>query len=153
VATLINRTKPVELLLVEDNPDDAELTIETLKGGTIRGLRGLRVHHVEDGEQALAFLGREGRHADAPRPDLILLDLEMPRLNGLEVLSAVKEHPDWRRIPVVMMTSSNKEEHVLTAYGRHANCYVTKPVDLDEFIEAVRSIEEFWLSLVRLPAA
>jgi CheY-like chemotaxis protein len=153
VATLINRTKPVELLLVEDNPDDAELTIETLKGGSIRGLRGLRVHHVEDGEQAMAFLGREDRYADAPRPDLILLDLEMPRMNGLEVLAAVKEHPDWRRIPVVMMTSSNKEEHVLTAYGKHANCYVTKPVDLDEFVDAVHSIEEFWLSLVRLPAA
>jgi CheY-like chemotaxis protein len=153
VATLINRTKPVELLLVEDNPEDAELTIETLKGGSIRGLRGLRVHHVEDGEQAMAFLSREGPYADSPRPDLILLDLEMPRMNGLEVLAAVKEHPEWRRIPVVMMTSSNKEEHVLTAYGRHANCYVTKPVDLDEFVEAVRSIEEFWLSLVRLPAA
>ena len=153
MVTLIYRTKPVELLLVEDNPDDAELTIETLKGGSIRGLRGLRVHHVEDGEQAMAFLGREGRYAGAPRPDLILLDLEMPRMNGLEVLAAVKEHPDWRRIPVVMMTSSDKEEHVLLAYGKHANCYVTKPVDLDKFIEAVRSIEEFWLSLVRLPAA
>jgi len=153
VATLINRTKPVELLLVEDNPHDADLTIETLRGGSIRGLRGLRVHHVEDGEQAMRFLAREGEYAGAPRPDLILLDLEMPRMNGLEVLAAVKEHPDWRRIPVVMMTSSDKEEHVLSAYGRHANCYVTKPVDLDEFAEAVRSIEEFWLSLVRLPAA
>ena len=153
MAKLINRSKPVELLLVEDNAEDAELTIETLRGGSIRGLRGLRVHHVEDGEQAMAFLGREGRYADAPLPDLILLDLEMPRMNGLEVLAAVKEHPDWRRIPVVMMTSSSKEEHVLTAYGKHANCYVTKPVDLDEFVDAVRSIEEFWLSLVRLPAA
>ena len=153
MAKLLNRSKPVELLLVEDNAEDAELTIETLRGGSIRGLRGLRVHHVEDGEQAMAFLGREGRYAGAPRPDLILLDLEMPRMNGLEVLAAVKEHPDWRRIPVVMMTSSDKEEDVLRAYGKHANCYVTKPVDLDEFVEAVRSIEEFWLSLVRLPAA
>ena len=153
MATLIHRTKPVELLLVEDNPEDAELTIETLKDGSIRGLRGLRVHHVEDGEQAMAFLGREGRYADVPRPDLILLDLEMPRMNGLEVLAAVKEHPDWRRIPVVMMTSSDKEEDVLRAYGKHANCYVTKPVTPDKFIEAVRSIEEFWLSFVRLPAA
>jgi CheY-like chemotaxis protein len=153
VATLIKRTRPVEVLLVEDNPYDAELTIETLSGGSLGGLRGLRIHHVEDGERAMAFLGREGQYADAPRPDLILLDLEMPRMNGLEVLAAVKEHPDWRRIPVVMMTSSSKEEHVLMAYGRHANCYVTKPVDLDEFIDAVRSIEEFWLSFVRLPAA
>ena len=153
MATLMNRSKPVEVLLVEDNPEDAELTIETLRGGSIRGLRGLRVHHVEDGEQAMAFLGREGRYADVPLPDLILLDLEMPRMNGLEVLAAVKEHPDWRRIPVVMMTSSDKEEDVLRAYGKHANCYVTKPVTPDKFIEAVRSIEEFWLSLVRLPAA
>lgn len=151
--TLIKATRPVELLLVEDNPDDAELTIETLRGGSIRGLRGLSIHHVQDGEQAMAFLARQGAYHDAPRPDLILLDLEMPRMNGLEVLAAVKEHPDWRRIPVVMMTSSNKEEHVLTAYGKHANCYVTKPVDFDEFVDAVRSIEEFWLSLVRLPAA
>ena len=153
MATLMNRSKPVDVLLVEDNANDAELTIETLSTGNIRGLRGLRVHHVEDGEQAMAFLSREGPYADSPRPDLILLDLEMPRMNGLEVLAAVKEHPDWRRIPVVMMTSSDKEEDVLRAYGKHANCYVTKPVDMDKFIEAVRSIEEFWLSLVRLPAA
>jgi chemotaxis family two-component system response regulator Rcp1 len=150
MAILINGGKPVELLLVEDNSEDAELTIETLREGRIRNLR---VHWVENGEEAIAFLKREGQHADAPRPDIILLDLEMPRMNGLEVLAAVKEHPEWRRIPVVMMTSSNKEEHVLTAYGKHANCYVTKPVDLDEFIDAVRSIEEFWLGLVRLPAA
>jgi CheY-like chemotaxis protein len=149
----MNRSQAVEVLLVEDSAVDAELTIETLRGGSIRGLRGLRVHHVEDGEQAMAFLDREGRYADAPRPDLILLDLQMPRMNGLEVLAAVKEHPDWRRIPVVMMTSSDKEEDVLRAYGKHANCYVTKPVTPEKFIEAVRSIEEFWLSLVRLPAA
>jgi chemotaxis family two-component system response regulator Rcp1 len=150
MAILINAGKPVELLLVEDNNEDAELTIETLREGRIRNLR---VHRVEDGEQAMAFLRREGPHADAPRPDLILLDLEMPRMNGLEVLAVVKEHPEWKGIPVIMMTSSSKEEHVLSAYSKHANCYVTKPVAFDEFIEAVRSIEEFWLSVVRLPAA
>jgi len=150
MAILINGGKPVELLLVEDNSEDAEMTIETLREGRIRNLR---VHRVEDGEQAMAFLRREGPHADAPRPDLILLDLEMPRMNGLEVLAAVKQHPDFKRIPVVMMTSSCKEEHILGAYSKHANCYVTKPVDFDKFIDAVRSIEDFWLSVVRLPAA
>jgi two-component system, chemotaxis family, response regulator Rcp1 len=150
MAILINGGKPVELLLVEDKAEDAELTIETLREGRIRNLR---VHWVEDGEQAMAFLRREGKYADAPRPDLILLDLEMPRMNGLEVLAAVKQDPAFRRIPVVMMTSSSRDEHVHTAYNRHANCYVTKPIDFDEFIEAVRSIEEFWLNVVRLPAA
>jgi CheY-like chemotaxis protein len=150
MAILINGGKPVELLLVEDAPEDAEMTIETLREGRIRNLR---VHWVEDGEEAMAFLRREGQHADAPRPDLILLDLEMPRMNGLEVLALVKQHPEWKRIPVVMMTGSRREEHILTAYSQHANCYVNKPVDFDEFIEAVRSIEEFWLNVVRLPAA
>jgi CheY-like chemotaxis protein len=150
MAILINGGKPVELLLVEDSPADAELTIEALRQGRIRNLR---VHWVEDGEEALAFLGREGKYADAPRPDLMLLDLEMPRLSGLEVLALVKQHPNWRRIPVVMMTSSSREEHILSAYSNHANCYVTKPIDIDEFIEAVRSIEDFWLNVVRLPAA
>jgi len=150
MAILSKRGKSVELLLVEDKATDADLTIETLREGNIRGLR---IHHVENGEEAMAFLRREGKYADAPRPDLILLDLEMPRMNGLEVLAEVKEHPDWKRIPVVMMTSSEKEEHILAAYGKHANCYVTKPVDFDKFIEAVRSIEDFWLSHVCLPAA
>jgi len=150
MAILINGGKPIELLLVEDRAEDAELTIDTLREGRIRNLR---VHWVQDGEEAMEFLRREGEHADAPRPDLILLDLEMPRMNGLEVLAAVKQHPDWKRIPVIMMTSSAREEHILSAYSKHANCYVNKPVDFDKFIEAVRSIEEFWLSVVRLPAA
>jgi CheY-like chemotaxis protein len=150
MAILINGGQPVELLLVEDKASDAELTIETLREGRIRNLR---VHWVEDGEEAMAFLHREGKYADAPRPDLMLLDLDMPRMNGLEVLAAVKQDPNLRRIPIVMMTASTSEEDVASAYARHANCYVTKPLNFDEFIEAVRSIEEFWLNVVRLPAA
>jgi len=101
----------------------------------------------------MAFLRREGRHAAAPHPDLVLLDLQMPRMNGLEVLAEIKQHPQWKRIPVVMMTSSDKEQDILTAYNLHANCYVTKPIDMEKFLEVVRSIEDFWLSIVRLPAA
>jgi len=149
MAVLIN-ARPVELLLVEDSPEQAELTMETLREGRIRNLR---VHWVEDGEEALGFLRREGRHGSVPRPDLILLDLHMPRMGGMEVLEAIKQHPDWRRIPVVIMTSSSHEKDVLSAYSKHANCYVTKPIDIDEFISAVRSIEDFWLTVARLPAA
>jgi len=144
-----NSGKPIEILLVEDTADEAELTMDTLKDGRVRN----RVHWVEDGEEAMAFLRREGRYAAVPRPDLILLDLHMPRKSGLEVLSEIKQHPDWRRIPVVMMTSSNLEADVTSAYSRHANCYVTKPIDIDKFMAAVRSIEDFWLTVVCLPAA
>jgi chemotaxis family two-component system response regulator Rcp1 len=150
MSAIINGGKPVELLLVEDNSEEAELTMETLREGRIPNLR---VHWVEDGEEAMAFLRRQGKHADAPRPDLVLLDLNMPRMSGLEVLEEIKQHPEWKRLPVVMMTSSSHEKDILGAYGRHVNCYVTKPIDFDQFIEAVRSIEEFWLSVVRLPAA
>jgi len=150
MAVIINGGRPVDLLLVEDVMEEAELTMDTLREGRIRNLR---VHWVEDGEQAMAFLRREGRYAGAPRPDLILLDLHMPRMGGLEVLAEVKQHPDWKRIPVVVMTSSSHEKDVLSAYSKHANCFVTKPIDIDEFIEAVRSVEEFWLNTVRLPAA
>jgi CheY-like chemotaxis protein len=141
--------RPIEILLVEDNVMDAEMTMDAMRDGRVRN----RIHWVEDGEEAIAFLQRQGRHSAAPRPDLVLLDLHLPRMNGHEVLAAIKEHPQWKRIPVILMTSSADEEDILTAYNRHANCYVTKPVDMDKFIEAVRSIEDFWLSLVRLPAA
>jgi len=141
--------RPIEILLVEDNSDEAGMTMETLRDGRVRN----KVHWVEDGEEALAFLARQGRYADAPHPDLILLDLHLPRMSGLEVLSAVKQHPQWKRIPVVIMTSSENEADVKTAYDQHANCYVTKPIDIDKFMDAVRSIEDFWLTIVRLPAA
>jgi chemotaxis family two-component system response regulator Rcp1 len=145
----LNNTRPIEILLVEDNADEADLTMETLREGRVRN----RVHWVENGEEALSFLRRQDRHAAAPRPDLILLDLHMPRMGGLEVLAEIKQHPDWKRIPVVIMTSSDDEKDIVGAYNKHANCYVTKPIDIDKFMEAVRSIEDFWLSIVRLPAA
>jgi CheY-like chemotaxis protein len=145
----LNGGKPIEILLVEDSAEDAELTTQSLKDGRVRN----RIHWVEDGEEAMAFLTRQGRYAGAPRPDLILLDLNMPRKNGYEVLAEVKQDPWLKRIPVVVMTTSNDERDILAAYDRHANCYVTKPVDMDKFIEAVRSIEEFWLTVAHLPAA
>ena len=146
---MINGGKPIEVLLVEDNIDEAELTMDSLRDGRIRN----RVHWVEDGEEALAFLHRQGRHADAPRPDLVLLDLRLPRISGHEVLAEIKQDPDLKRIPVVIMTESDDERDIVRAYDRHANCYITKPVDMDKFIEVVRSIEDFWMSVVHLPAA
>jgi CheY-like chemotaxis protein len=140
---------PIEILLVEDNPDDSFRTMKELQKGKIHNT----VHLVEDGVEALRFLRRQAPHAQAPRPDLILLDLSLPRLSGLEVLAEIKQDPELRHIPVVIMTSSIRDQDVLRAYDHHANCYVTKPVDLDQFIGAVRKIEEFWLSVVRLPRA
>src|SRR6476660_5547668 len=144
-----NRGEPIEILLVEDSPDDADLTIDALRDGRVRN----RITHVEDGVEAMAFLRREGKYADAPRPDLILLDLNMPRKNGREVLTEVKQDPELRRIPVVVMTYSDDEKDILAAYNLYVNCYVTKPVDLDQFIAVVKSIEHFWFSIVKLPAA
>ncbi len=141
--------KPIEILLVEDSPDDACLTIEALKDGKVRN----QVNHVEDGEEAMCFLRRTGPHAQAPRPDLVLLDLCLPKKSGREVLEEIKQDPELRRIPVVIMTTVNDREEIRQAYDRHANCYVNKPVDLDEFIGVVRSIEDFWLTIVKLPAA
>jgi CheY-like chemotaxis protein len=140
---------PIQILLVEDSVDEAQLTMDVLRMSRIPN----RVHWVEDGEEALAFLRREGRHAGALRPELILLDLRLPRMSGHEVLAEIKQSPQWKRIPVIIMTSSDDERDILCAYDRHANCYITKPIDIDQFVEAVRGIEEFWLSVVRLPAA
>ena len=144
-----NRGEPIEILLVEDSPDDADLTIDALRDGRVRN----RITHVEDGIAAMAFLRREGKYADAPRPDLILLDLNLPRKSGREVLAEVKQGPDLRRILVVNMTSSDDEKDILATYNLYVNCYVTKPVDLDQFIGVVKSIEHFWFSIVKLPAA
>lgn len=141
--------EPIEILLVEDSPDDIVLTTEALRDGKVRN----RISVVEDGEEAMTFLRRKGQHAEAPRPDLILLDLNLPRKSGREVLAEIKNDPHLKRIPVVIMTTSSDEKDVLQAYNCHANCYVTKPVDLDQFIGVVKSIESFWLTVVKLPAA
>jgi len=146
---LLNGGKPIEILLVEDCTDEAELTMDSLKDGRVRN----RVHWVEDGEEALAFLRRQAPYELVPRPDLILLDLRLPRMSGHEVLAEIKRDPLLKRIPVVIMTESDDEKDIFRAYDGHANCYVTKPVDMDKFIEAVRSIEDFWLTTVHLPAA
>jgi len=140
-------SKLMEILLVEDNPADVRLTREALKEGII--VNNLSV--VYDGVDAMAFLRRQGKYALAPRPDIILLDLNLPKKDGREVLAELKEDPNLRRIPVVVLTTSKAEQDILKAYDLHANCYVTKPLDLDEFMILVRSIEEFWLAVVRLP--
>ena len=141
--------KPIEILVVEDNPEDASLTIETLQDGRIRN----HITLVEDGVCAMDFLRRKEPYSDAPRPDLILLDLQLPRKNGREVLTEIKADRDLKRIPVIIMTTSNAEQDIFAAYNLHANCYITKPVELDDFIGAVRKIEDFWLTIVKLPAA
>jgi len=140
--------EPIEILLVEDNADEAYLTINALRDGRVRN----RVTLVGDGVEAMAYLRREGKYADAPRPHLILLDLYMPRKNGREVLAEVKGDPELKHIPVVMMTSSREQQDILLAYNLHVNCYVTKPVDVGQLIQVVRQIENFWLCVVTLAA-
>jgi len=139
--------RPVVILLVEDNPGDVRLTQEALRDAKVCN----RMHVVRDGVEAMEFLRRTGTHADAPRPDLILLDLNLPRKDGREVLADVKADPDLRRIPVVVLTTSKAEEDILRAYNLNANCYIAKPVDFDQFVHVVRSIESFWLTIVKLP--
>ena len=141
--------KPIEILLVEDNPGDVRLAVEALRDGKVAN----RLHIVEDGVEAMSFLRREGRYADVPRPDLILLDLNLPRKDGREVLAEIKQDADLKRIPVVILTSSAAEQDVVQAYNLYANCYITKPMDLDQFLKVVRSIEDFWLIVVTLPQA
>jgi two-component system, chemotaxis family, response regulator Rcp1 len=139
--------KPRNLLLVEDNPADVRLTQEALKEGQVP----VNLSVVTDGVEAVDFLHRTGIYKDAPRPDLILLDLNLPRKNGREVLSEIKNDPDLKRIPVLVMTTSKAQQDVARAYSLNANCYITKPMDLDEFMEVVRSIEDFWLEKASLP--
>lgn len=139
--------EPINILLVEDNPGDVRLTVEALREGKVHN----QLSVVHDGVEALAFLRREGEFAEAPRPDVILLDLNLPKKDGREVLAEIKADERLRRIPVVVLTTSKAEEDILRSYALHANCYVTKPVDLEQFITVVRSIEDFWFSIVRLP--
>jgi two-component system, chemotaxis family, response regulator Rcp1 len=141
--------KPVEILLVEDNPGDVRLAVEALKDAKVHN----NLSAVTDGEEALAFLRREGKYAESPRPDLILLDLNLPRKDGREVLLEIKQDPRLKRIPVVILTTSQAEEDILKAYNLSANCYIAKPVDLEQFIKVVRSIENFWLTIVKLPSS
>ena len=140
--------RPVEILLVEDNEADVRLTIEALKEGKVRN----RLAVARDGVEALEFLRRQGKHQNAVRPDLILLDLNLPKKDGREVLAEIKDSEDLKRIPVVVLTTSKAEEDILKTYNLHANCYITKPVDLEQFISVVKSIDDFWLTVVRLPA-
>ena len=146
---MLQNSRPIEVLLVEDNPGDVRLTREALKEGKVRN----NLHVAADGVEALRFLRREGDHRNAVRPDLILLDLNLPRKSGREVLVEIKADPDLRRIPVIILSTSASDDDVASAYDLAANCYVTKPVDLDEFIGVVRAIDSFWLSLARLPTA
>jgi CheY-like chemotaxis protein len=138
----------INILLVEDNPGDVRLTQEALEEGKMIN----KLHVVEDGVEAMAFLRQEEKYADAVRPDLILLDLNLPKKDGREVLSEIKADERLKRIPVVILTTSRAEEDIVKTYDYHANCYITKPVDLDQFIKIVKSIEDFWLTVVRLPS-
>lgn len=139
--------RQAEILLIEDSLPDVRLTERALRNGTL----AKQVSVVRDGEQALAFLRRQGEYANAPRPDIILLDLGLPKKNGAEVLAEIKKDPALKRIPVIVLTSSDAEEDVLDTYNRHANAYTKKPVDMDEFVRTIKMIEDFWLSLVILP--
>jgi CheY-like chemotaxis protein len=141
------RTKAIDILLVEDNTGDVRLTREALKEGKV--LNTLYV--VGDGIEALEFLRHEGTYAKMPHPDIILLDLNLPRKDGREVLAEIKADPNLRRIPVVILTTSKAEEDIIKSYDLHANCFITKPVDLDQFFSVVKSVEEFWFTIVKLP--
>lgn len=144
----MSETKPIEILLIEDNAGDARLAKEALRDSKVAN----NLSWVPDGVEAMAYLRRENQYGEAPRPDLILLDLNLPRRDGREVLSAIKADERLKRIPVVILTTSQAEEDILKAYHLNANCYISKPVDLDQFIKVVRTIEDFWLTIVKLPS-
>ena len=144
---LAEAVRPIEVLLVEDDAGDVLMTREALHEGRVFN----RLNVVGDGVEALAYLRRAGEYADAVRPDLVLLDLNLPKRDGRQVLEEVKADPDLRRIPIVVLTTSEAEEDVLRSYDLHANAYVTKPVDFDRFVEVIRQIDDFWISVVRLP--
>jgi two-component system response regulator len=139
--------KPIEILLVEDNPGDADLTREAMENNKMH----VAMHVVGDGVEAMAFLRRTGKYVNAPRPDIVLLDLNLPKKDGKEVLAEIKADQDLKRIPVVILTISKDEEDILKSYNLHANCYITKPIDLNQFVKVAKSIEDFWLTIVKLP--
>jgi CheY-like chemotaxis protein len=138
---------PLEILLVEDNPGDIRLTREVMKDWKVMN----QLNEVMDGVDAMAYLRNEGKFKDATRPDLVLLDLNLPKKNGREVLEEMKEDPDLKRIPVVVLTTSRSEQDILKSYNLHANCYITKPVDFEQFSSVVRAVEDFWFTVVKLP--
>jgi chemotaxis family two-component system response regulator Rcp1 len=142
-----DNSKVVDILLVEDNEGDARLAKEAMRDSKIRNT----LHHVSDGEEAMAFLRKEGKYANVPRPDLVLLDLNLPKKDGRQVLAEIKNDDELKRIPVVILTVSSAEEDILKTYNLHANCYITKPIDLSQFMKVVRSVEDFWLTIVKLP--
>lgn len=143
----VSETKPIEILLVEDSPSDAALTIEALKAGKVAN----RLSIVQDGVDAMEYLRRQGKYKDAVRPDLIMLDLNLPRKSGHEVLEDLKSDPALKFIPVIVLTTSHADKDILRSYELCANCYITKPVDFEHFIDVVKSVENFWLSIVTLP--
>jgi chemotaxis family two-component system response regulator Rcp1 len=142
-----NSMHPIEILLVEDNPGDARLAKEALKESKLMN----NLSFAEDGVEAMNFLYKKGKYSKAPRPDLIILDLNLPKKDGREVLEEIKTNEDLKRIPVVILTISKAEEDILKTYNLHANCFISKPIDLDQFIKVVKSIEDFWLTIVKLP--
>ncbi len=142
-----DNTEPIEILLVEDNPGDARLAVEALKESKVRN----NLYHVRDGVEAMDFLRRRGEYAGVTVPDLVLLDLNLPRKDGREVLEEIKEDPELKLIPVVVLTTSEAERDLVRTYDLHANAYVVKPIDLDRFIEVVQAIEDFWFAIVKLP--
>lgn len=142
-----NPAEPIHILIVEDNPGDARLAVEALTEGKVSNNLSI----VQDGVEAISYLRRENGYSDAPRPDLILLDLNLPKMNGKEVLAIIKEDSELKRIPVVILTTSDADQDIYATYDLHANCYITKPVDFDQFISVIQSVEDFWLSIVKLP--
>lgn len=143
-----DNSKVIDILLVEDNKGDARLALEAMRDSKILN----KIHHVSDGEEAMAFLHKEGKYAKVPRPDLVLLDLNLPKKDGRQVLTEIKNDDNLKRIPVVVLTVSSAEEDILKSYDLHANCFITKPIDLNQFMKVVRSVEDFWLTIVKLPS-
>lgn len=144
---MINKLQPITILLVEDSVGDIRLTQEALKESKLK----VDLHVVMDGEEAMDFLNKKNKYADKPTPDVILLDLNLPKKDGRQVLREIKESPELKRIPVAVLTISKAEEDILQTYNLHANCYITKPLDLDKFVNVVKSIENFWFTIVTLP--